>query len=80
MEDPPQESRSLDEWQQDDFMIITWLQNSMEPYASVNFMFLETGKQIQDAVKEAYSLKKKIFRESINCMEIFLGQSKMENH
>ena len=44
MEDPPQESRSLDEWQQDDFMIMTCLWNSMEPNVAANFLFLETAK------------------------------------
>ena len=52
---PPQESKSFDKWQQDDFTMITWLWNSMEPYVSDNFMFLETAKQIWKAVKKAYS-------------------------
>lgn len=58
-------------------MIITWLSNNMKPYVSVNFMFLETVKQIW-VVKETY-FQEKIFQEFINCMKIFLGQRIMRN-
>ena len=46
-----------EEWESDNFMVMTWLWNSMEPSVSANFMFHTMAKAIWDDVHATYSLE-----------------------
>ncbi|RVW31460.1 hypothetical protein CK203_086760 [Vitis vinifera] len=42
-------------WDEEDFMIMAWLWNSMTPEISDTCMFLATAKDIWDAIQQTYS-------------------------
>ena len=42
-------------WDEEDYMIMTWLWNSMIPKISDTCMFLATVKDIWDAIQQTYS-------------------------
>ena len=42
-------------WDEEDFMIMAWLWNSMIPKISDTCMFLATAKDIWDAIQQTYS-------------------------
>ena len=55
-EDPPaKDDKKFHTWDVEDTVIMTWLLNSMQIGVSQNFMFLESSKQIWEAVKKTYS-------------------------
>ena len=42
-------------WDAENSMIMSWLVNSMEPEIGQNFMYLDTAKELWQAVGETYS-------------------------
>lgn len=52
---PSKEDPKFDAWDEHDSMVMSWLWNSMLPEISDTVMFLNTAKEIWDAVKETYS-------------------------
>ncbi|XP_059653399.1 uncharacterized protein LOC132300375 isoform X2 [Cornus florida] len=55
--DPPSKTATgYDDWETDNYMVMSGLWNSMEPSIASNFMFVNTAKEIWDAVKETYPM------------------------
>lgn len=52
---PAEESSQYAVLDAENFMIMTWLVNSMEEEISVNYMCYSTAKELQDSVNEMYS-------------------------
>ena len=52
---PQEEDPKFAVWDEVDFMIMSWLWNSMNPEINDTCMFLSTTKEIQDAVRQTYS-------------------------
>ena len=52
---PSKEDPKFDAWDEHDSMVMSWLWNFMLPEISDIVMFLNTAKEIWDAVKEAYN-------------------------
>ncbi|XP_040972687.1 uncharacterized protein [Gossypium hirsutum] len=52
---PKEGDLKFDAWDEQDFMVMSWLWNSMMPEISDTCMFLSTSKEIWEAVKQTYS-------------------------
>ncbi|XP_059661691.1 uncharacterized protein LOC132307839 [Cornus florida] len=52
---PEKEDPKFDAWDEQEFMVMSWLWNSMLPEISDTCMFLSTAKEIWEAVKQTYS-------------------------
>lgn len=50
----------MNKWQNDSYIVITWLINICEPFMSVDIMFLSMVKDIWDALKDMYGHEKNI--------------------
>jgi len=49
--------KAFEEWERDNYLVMTWLWNNIESKASVNFIFLDTAKEIWKVVRDTYSMK-----------------------
>ena len=52
---PLEDDPKFQMWDSENFMIISWLINSMESEIGQTYMFLPTAKQVWDVVVETYS-------------------------
>ena len=52
---PKKGDPKFDMWDKEDSMVMSWLWNSMSPLISDTCMFLNTAKEICEAVKQMYS-------------------------
>ncbi|KAL5834282.1 hypothetical protein ACOSQ4_013779 [Xanthoceras sorbifolium] len=52
---PKEGDPKFDAWDEEDSMVMSWLWNSMSPEISDTCMFLNTAKEIWEAVKQTYS-------------------------
>ncbi|KAL5843727.1 hypothetical protein ACOSQ3_009718 [Xanthoceras sorbifolium] len=52
---PKEGDPKFDAWDEEDSMVMSWLWNSMSPEISDTCMFLNTAKEIWEAIKQTYS-------------------------
>ena len=57
---PSSEDKEFVEWQLNDYLVMTMLLNSMESYVSSNIIFLETAKEMWEALHQMYSDDKNV--------------------
>ena len=50
--------KAFEKWEQDNYLMMTWLWNNMKSTVSANFIFLDTAKEIWEVVRDTYSIKK----------------------
>ncbi|XP_072078063.1 uncharacterized protein [Arachis hypogaea] len=70
-------------WDTENFMVMTWMVNSMEDDISSNYMYYTTAKELWDRVKEMYSNlgnKSQIYELTINAREIQQGSDNVTKY
>ncbi|XP_019052206.1 PREDICTED: uncharacterized protein LOC109114308, partial [Nelumbo nucifera] len=55
--DPPENDSSYERWMQENYTVIEWLVNSMQPQISQHYLWMNLAKEIWGSVAETYSQK-----------------------
>ena len=54
------DSKEYEDWVFDNYMVISWLWNSMEPSIASSVMFLSSAKTIWESIRETFSMDKNV--------------------
>ena len=59
---PSKGKKDYDDWLSENYIVMPWLWNSIEPSVCSSVMFLSTTKEIWESIRETYSIEKKVSR------------------
>ena len=68
------DSKDYEDWVSDNYLVMSWLWNSMDPTISSSVMFLSTAKAIWVSVPKSFSIEKNVSRVYEVYQNLFLLQ------
>ena len=59
---PAKDSKDYEDWVSENYVVMSWLWNSMEPTVCSSVMFLSSAKEIWESVHETFSMENNVSR------------------
>ena len=57
---PTKDSKEYEDWVSGNYIVMSWLWNSIEPSIDFNVMFLSSAKAIWESIRETFSMDKNV--------------------